>query len=167
MPLEAMFMDLRPPVKGKKCNDLTSYDESLAKRAIETAKRALQFVELGPPIIRRGPRGEASVEIPLMYDGYALDRIHYDPRSGQVIPKGAPPHVFGVEVDSKEISKRASNIISQLRVIEAVEYRGPEQAWAVPIAYGVFLIAHIKVSKDGSEIIPDYKLTEEVRRNVI
>jgi len=56
-------------------------DEKLAKKAIETAKETLQFITVGPPLIRYGPAGEVHVDVPLMYHGYAIDRVHLDPIS--------------------------------------------------------------------------------------
>ncbi len=58
-------------------------------------------------------------------------------------------------------------VLRELRVIDAVEFREPENAWIAPLAWNYIIIAHIKVSYDGNELIPDYGLTEEVRRYAI
>ena len=54
-------------------------DMESANVAIENVKNMLDLLILGPLLIKKGPRGEASIDIPLMYNGYALDRIHFDP----------------------------------------------------------------------------------------
>ncbi len=74
-----------------------------AEKAISLVKELLKYLELGPPIIHYGPRGEIHVDIPLMYNGYALDRMHYDPDSRTLSPKGRPGGSFGVEVSEKEV----------------------------------------------------------------
>nr|CCE69870.1 TPA: hypothetical protein PAB0324.1n [Pyrococcus abyssi GE5] len=35
------------------------------------------------------------------------------------------------------------------------------------MAWESFIIMHVKVSFEGERIVPDYPLTEEVRRNVV
>ncbi len=155
-----------PPVRGAPAAQPGEGLLAAASRAIETARRALPYVVAGPPIIRRGPAGDIHVDVPLMYQGFALDRIHYDPASHSPSPKGRPVHAMLGDMDPSSIAREAEAILGELRVLEAAEYRGPEAAWAVPVAWRSFIIAHIKVSEDGGEIVPDYGLTEEVRRLV-
>lgn len=137
-----------------------------ASRAIETVKAALLHNHR-PPLIMYGPAGEVHVDVPLMYHGLALDRVHYDPGLRAPSPKGRPARAWGVRVDAGEVKAVMESVLKEVRVIDAVEYREPEAAWAVPLAWRNIIIAHIKVSHDGSELIPDYGLTEEVRRYVI
>ncbi len=135
-----------------------SPDPEQAERAIQTVKEALPLMTLGPPL-EHGPPHDRHVDFPLMYQGYALDRIHFDPEKGRPSPKGLP--VRSSLPPTSEIPKL------ELRVLEAAEYREPERCWAVPLAWGPFIVAHVKVTHDGKEIIPDYPLTEEVRRHVL
>ena len=151
-----------PPVKGSPPGKGLSME--LARKAIETAKEALQYLMVGPPIIRYGPAGEVHVDVPLMYHGYAIDRVHFDPLANTPSPKGRPARAWNVRVSAEAVRSTMESIVSELRVLDAAEFREPENAWAIPIAWRNYLIAHIKVSYDGSEIIPDYGLTEEVRR---
>nr|QEK14175.1 hypothetical protein FPV09_02535 [Thermococcus aciditolerans] len=46
-----------------------------------------------------------------------------------------------------------------------VTFREPENCWVVPVAWKSFIILHVRVSADEKELIPDYGLTEEVRRH--
>ena len=155
-----------PPVRGPK-KPAPPIDFECASRAIETVKAALSYIIIGPPLIRYGPAGEVHVDVPLMYQGLALDRVHYDPSLRTPSPKGRPARAWGVRVDVGEVKAVMESVLKEVRVIDAAEYREPEAAWVVPLAWKNIIIAHIKVSHDGSELIPDYGLTEEVRRHVI
>jgi len=144
-----------------------SFNISYASIAIDTVKKALPYMSFTSPIIRQGPSGEVSVDIPLIYQGVAIDRIHYDPLSDTLSPKGRPVRALGVKVSKDGILNRVSGVIKELRVVEAAEFRDPEQAWAVPIAWKSIIVAHVKVTYLGDSIVPDYGLTEELRRQVI
>ncbi|NPA05314.1 MAG: hypothetical protein GXO09_04405 [Crenarchaeota archaeon] len=128
---------------------------------MEAVKAALPYMTLGPPLLHPGPGG-IHVDVPLMYQGFALDRIHYDPVSGEPRPKGMPVHAPGLPEGF-----RVRDFLRELCVVEAVEYREPERAWIVPLRWRVYIVAHVRVSEDGSELIPDYPLTEEVMRRVV
>ncbi len=153
-----------PPVRGEWGGRI---DPGLALRAIESVREALRYMEFGPPIIHRGPGGEVGVDVPLMYHGYALDRVHYDPYTGSPSPKGRPVRALGVTVDENRVLEAMNSVLGELRVLDAAEYRGPEEAWAVPLAWRSFIIAHVKVTRDGRELVPDYGLTEELRRRIL
>jgi len=124
-------------------------------------------MSFGPPIIHEGPGGELHIDFPLMYQGYGIDRVHFDPKAMNPSPKGRPVHCH-VEggIDIREVEEVMYKVVKELRVIDAAEFRGPEDCWAVPLAWKNLIIAHVKVSRDGREIVPDYPLTEEVRRHV-
>ncbi len=137
-----------------------------AARAINTAKAALPYLTLGMPLISRGPEGSLHVDLPLMYNGFAVDRVHFDPLHMSLSPKGRPVRIYG-SVDVSAIIKRVEDLLSGMEVLEGAEYREPENAWAVPVVWRKLIVAHIKV-RDGSwSIVPDYALTEELRRRVV
>lgn len=142
-------------------------DAKSIDRAIEAARETLKHIILGPPLIKRGPRGEIHIDIPILYNGYALDRIHFNPYASSLSPKGRSVHAYDIEVDEKKIRAILEKVKDELEVIEAVEYREPEDAWAVPIKWNRYIVAHLKISRERGEIIPDYPLTEEVRRHVL
>ena len=139
-----------------------------AEKAVNTVKAALGYVTT-TILSRVGPAGDLCVDIALLYHGFALDRIHYDPETGTPSPKGRPvcTHRYGdraaVEEQARELAKR---IPGELWVVEAAEYRAPERVWVVPLAWRHYSVAHVKVSSDGTELVPDYGLTEEVRRYI-
>ncbi len=156
---------MNPPPIRKIPPESPQISKENAERAIETVKSILPLLSIGPPIIRRGPAGEVHIDIPIIYQGYALDRMHFDPSTMELSPKGRPAVSLG-SVDKESVERRVNDVLKELRVLDAAEYREPERCWAVPIAWGPYLVAHIKVSNDGKELIPDYGLTEEVRRYV-
>jgi hypothetical protein len=50
----------------------------------------------------------------------------------------------------------------QLTVLDGAEFREPESCWAVPIAHQGRIVAHVKISSDGTRILPDKKAAEEL-----
>ncbi len=152
-----------PPIKGHSRGSPPISREE-AERAIETVREILHLLVAGPALVRGGPEGW-HVDVPVMYQGYALDRIHLDVDKMEPSPKGRPAR-SSREVDPNEIRGKAEEIVSELRVVDAAEYREPEKCWVVPLAWGPYLVAHVKISSDGREVVPDYGLTEEVRRYV-
>ena len=138
----------------------------MAAKAIETAKATLAYVVVGP-LLPRGPSGDAELVVPLMYNGYALDRMHIDPQTLTPLPKGVPPPRVTEPTDKHSVAKAAEKAVEELRVVEAAEFRCPEDAWVIPLAWRQYIVAHLKVSGDGSEIISDQPLSEEVRRHVV
>ncbi len=135
------------------------------EEAIETARKVLKFIVAGPPLIHEGPRGEVHVDIPLMHQGFALDRVHFDPETMAPSPKGRPARSMGRPPGAAEMRKAMEAVLGQIRVLEGAEYREPERCWVVPLAWKYMIIAHIKVSSETGEIVPDYGLTREVMRH--
>ncbi|MHA1312173.1 MAG: hypothetical protein ACTSQO_14760 [Candidatus Helarchaeota archaeon] len=134
--------------------------------AIEQVKKLIPYLFIGPVFVHRRINGEINVEVPLMYNGFALDRIHFDLRTNSPAPKGHNPFYFNIKVDKKRIKLRMEKILSELKVLDATEFRDPESAWAIPLVWNHFIIAHIKVNFENLEILQDYPLTQEVRRSV-
>ena len=128
-----------------------------AEKAVELVRQALPFFRAGEPIVHPD-----HVDVPVLYLDFAIDRVHYDPRTGNPSPKGAPPHTEPRADDARE---RIDDVLKEAHVLEGAEFREPEDCWVVPVAWKSFIILHVRVSADGSELIPDYHLTEEVRRH--
>ena len=159
-----------------------------AKSALDTVERALPYLVAGPPL--PGPPGPV-LDIPILYDGVALDRMHVSLRHMTPLPKGCaggecledpsarprpypgPPPATRCapaltghpeDVDLADVREAVEKALRELRVLDAVEYRGPEAAWAVPVAWRSLVVLHIRVSRDGSRLLPDPGLTAELRR---
>ena len=139
--------------------------EEKASAAIETVKNILHLIEPGPFIVHKGPKGELHYDIPLMYQGFALDRIHYDPWRKRLLPKGVP-HSVGRGEPPEASYEEVAGLFKELRVLKAAEFRESEQAWAIPVAWRSFIVAHVKIGVNGRDVVPDYPLTEEARRRV-
>ncbi len=153
------------PIRGRKEDVTKPLDFDSLDRAINTAKSLLRYLTSGVPIIRRGPGGEVHVDVPVMYMDFAVDRIHYDPKSRAPSPKGRPVRAYG-DVSSRDVQEVIERVLKEAYVIEAAEFREPEDAWVIPVAWNRIIIIHVKVSSSGEELVPDYGLTEEVRRHV-
>ncbi|NPA47693.1 MAG: hypothetical protein GXO14_03480 [Thermococci archaeon] len=153
-----------PPVRREPLSGGRVLRTEDASKAVDLVRDALRFFRAGEPIVHRGPLVHA--DVPVLYLDFAIDRVHYDPRTGAPSPKGNPVHVR-IEGDLRpdEIIESVEKALKEARVIDACEFRGPEDCWVVPVAWKSFIIMHVRVSADGSELIPDYGLTEEVRRH--
>ncbi|WP_297497201.1 hypothetical protein [Thermococcus sp.] len=128
-----------------------------AENAIELVKQALPLFIAGKPLERPD-----HVDVPVLYLGFAIDAVHYDPAIGGPAPKGAPP----VEKASpEEALESISRALSEAHVLEGAEFREPEDSWVVPVSWRGLIVLHVRVSADGKKLIPDYHLTEEVRRH--
>ncbi len=146
-----------PPIKGSPPRESRVLNNEDAKRAIELVRQAIPFFRAGEPLLRAD-----HVDVPVMYMDFAIDCIHYDPRTRNPAPKGAPPHGAMEYEDARD---RIDEVIGDSEVLDGAEFREPEDCWVVPVAWEGFIIFHVRVSADGSELIPDYHLTEEVRRH--
>ncbi len=151
-----------PPIRGGR--GYFRLSPEAAGRAIDTVKAALPYVTV-TVLARRGPAGDFCVDVALMYHDFALDRVHFDPESVAPSPKGRPVCLWGEgAVDQKAVKDAMVEFLKEFRVLDAVEFREPERAWVVPLAWRNYIVAHVRVSVDGSELVPDYGLTEEVHR---
>ena len=148
-----------PPIRRGPIRESRSLNPEDAARAIELVKQAVQFFRAGEPIVHPD-----HIDVPVMYLDFAIDRVHYDPRTGNPAPKGGPPHCEPSAAGDRGAKERIDEILKEAYVLEGAEFREPEDCWVVPVAWKNFIILHVRVSADGKELIPDYPLTEEVRR---
>ena len=146
-----------PPIRGPPGRSEPPVEED-AEKAVELVKKALPFFRAGRSIHR--PNG---VDVPVLYLDFAIDRMHFNPLSGTPLPKGFPGHFRDFECSS--IEEKAREVLRELKVIDACEFREPEDCWVIPLAWKNFIVLHVRVSRDGKELVPDYGLTEEVRRH--
>ncbi|KUH34522.1 hypothetical protein APY94_01505 [Thermococcus celericrescens] len=145
-----------PHLHRQPCNDALNIEN--AERAIELVRKALPLFRAGEPILK--PDG---VDVPVLYLNFAIDRLHYDPERRIPLPKGRPRSSRPFEVEG--IAEEAERILKEVRVLPAAEFREPENCWVVPVAWRSFVVLHVRISADGKEIVPDYGLTEEIRRH--
>jgi hypothetical protein len=147
-----------PPIRREPRTEDRPLKPEDGKKAVELVREALPFFRVGEPITHPD-----HIDVPVFYLDFAIDRIHYDGKAKSPRPKGAPPHGSAAANpgEAREVIERA---LKEARVLDAAEFREPEDCWVVPVAWKSFIILHVRVSREGEELIPDYGLTEEVRR---
>lgn len=151
-----------PPLRR---GSLKSISQEMASMAVETVKVLLEYIVPGPLLVHRHPDG-LSIDVPVMYNGVALDRVHYDLLLEGFSPKGRPALAMVESFDIARVEARVKELFGELRAVDAAEFREPEDCWVVPLAWGSFIVAHIRVSRDGGEVVPDRGLTAEVSSRV-
>ena len=151
-----------PPLK-KEASKFIS--QEMAAKAVETVRVLVNYIVPGPLLVHHHPDG-LSIDVPVMYNGVALDRLHYDLSLQGFSPKGRPARVLVDSFDAGSVESRVRELFGELRVVDAAEFREPEDCWVVPLAWGSFIVAHIRVSRDGGEVVPDRGLTAEVSSRV-
>ncbi|AFK23148.1 hypothetical protein [Pyrococcus sp. ST04] len=139
-------------------------DVENARRAIQTVENAIPLMRVGRPIVHRTPEG-LHIDVPILYMDFAVDRMHFDPMTMKPSPKGYPVHFQG-DVNIEDVMNAVEGVLRALKPLQACEFRKPERSWVVPVAWESFIVLHVKVSEDGRSIVPDYPLTEEIRRRL-
>ncbi|CAB49407.1 hypothetical protein [Pyrococcus abyssi] len=102
----------------------------LARKAIDTVRKALPLFIPAPPIVHRDPEGY-HIDVPILYMDFAVDRVHFNAETNAPFPKGSPVS-SKVPPKSEEVVERMKAILEESRVLEACEFRKPERAWVVP-----------------------------------
>ncbi|WP_297438063.1 hypothetical protein [Thermococcus sp.] len=147
-----------PPIRREPRAEDISLKPEDGRKAVELVRGALPLFRAGEPIAHPD-----HVDVPVFYLDFAIDMIHYDGKTKMPRPRGAPPH-GSAAVNRREAREVVDRVLKEARVLDAAEFREPEDCWVVPIAWKSFIIFHVRVSREGEELIPDYGLTEEVRR---
>ncbi len=134
-----------------------------AAQAVETAKEAKKYFSPGKIWTQQAPRGEVIIKAAIIYQGVAVGALEFNPLDGTVLPRGYHPRVFNSHVSLETIRQKLPTVVSGLTVLNGAEYREPEACWVIPIAYNSKIVAHIKISYDGTHIIPDYPTSQEMQ----
>ena len=154
-----------PPVPAVPATGVTGAQlpPGVALKAVTTARDAKKYLAPGKVWIDRGPAGEMTVKAAIVYQGVAVGALEFDPVSGAVLPRGYHSRVFSVAMPTDTIKQRLPNIVANLRILGAAEYRDPEHSWVIPLAYNAEVVAHIKVYQGGIHIVPNYPVTQEMQ----
>lgn len=147
-----------PPIRREPRVEYRPLKPEDGKKAVELVREALPLFRAGEPITHPD-----HVDVPVLYLNFGIDRIHYDGKAKMPRPKGAPSHVSAT-TNPKEAREVIEQVLKEARVLNAAEFRESEDCWVIPVAWKSFIILHVRVSHKGEELIPDYGLTEEVRR---
>ena len=141
-------------------------------RAFNTPQNAINSVATGRACIaslipgkiwsHRAPRGEFEIKGSLTLGDAIVVVLRFSPEDGSVLPKG----LHGLSAARSEIispvESRLKQLPKELVVLDGAEFREPESCWAVPVAHKGRIVGHIKISSDGSTVLPDKKATEEL-----
>ena len=163
-----MRQPVPPPPPGQaapppQIGSLSKIQLSNASLAVATAKKAKSYLTAGKVWAVIGPRGETDIKAAILYDGTAVAVLHFNPEDGSILLLGVHP-IVGMTTDQIEnIKKEVPAIVEGLEVLDGAEYREPENAWVVPLAYKNMIIAHLKIYVDGIHIIPDYPANQEMQ----
>lgn len=133
-----------------------------ALKAVEIAKEVKKYILPGKIWMMRGPAGDMEIKAALVYQGVALDVLRFNPINGELLACGFNPKAYSCTVSLDAVRSRLPTIMAGLVVLEGAEYREPEACWAVPLACGGKIVAHIKVYYDGIHVVPDYPATQEM-----
>ena len=66
-------------------------------------------------------------------------------------------------MQNDRVKREFSSVVGTLRVLNGAEYREREAVWAIPIACRGAIVAHLKVSRDGTRVMPNYPEEQEMR----
>lgn len=133
-----------------------------AIRAAATAKAALPTFQPGRVWNHTAPKGESEIKGALNHNQEPVIMLRFSPVDGSLLPKG----LHGLNQSTPEtiaiVEKKLKEIAVALVVLDGAEFREPECCWALPIAHQGRIVAHLKVSADGTTIQPDRKALEEL-----
>lgn len=133
-----------------------------ALKAVASARGCISSLAAGKVWKHRAPHG-IEIKGALTIDGSAVVILHFSPEDGSVLPKGLHGFSEGTPELISNIENRLKDYPEKLVVLEGAEFREPEACWAVPLVCDGRIVAHIKVSSDGTEIMPDKKASEEIQ----
>ena len=138
--------------------------EENAHRAIATAQTAVSDLEAGNVFLKREPRGELIVKGVLSFNGMPVAALRFNPASGALMPKGLHPLPCDAPDSLEKFRAELGILVKSVKVMPGAEFREPEFCWAVPLVHSGRIVADIKISGSGDQVIEDRKLVEELRQ---
>ena len=161
----ALGQTKKPPAQPKPI--LSRLPQEIVKNAslaVTTAQKAKKYLTAGRVWSMVGPRGEVEVKAAIIYDGTAVAVLHLNPSDGSLLPLGISPVETKVSPQVIENVKRnLPAIVNSLEILNGAEYREPESAWCIPLAYKNMIVAHLKIYVDGTHVVPDYPANQEMQ----
>jgi hypothetical protein len=152
-----------PPQPGRPLTGIQQDIINNALLAVATAEKAKAYLLAGEVWSMTAPRGEVEVKAAIVYEGTAVAVLHFNPSDNSLLPVGVRPAAIGVPTQIENIKRNLPAIVSGLEILNGAEYREPENAWIVPLAYKNMIVAHLKIHADGIHIVPDYPANQEIR----
>jgi len=148
---------LTPPLG----EEIPSIEEAV--KAVAAAQRAVHLLKPGSIWEHRGPAGDMVFKAALMYRGRCISVIEFSPETGRLLPKGFCPIRYRITVPKYKVKRELLSVVGILRALNGAEYREREAAWEIPIACRGAIVAHLKISRDGTRVMPDYPEEQEMR----
>jgi hypothetical protein len=133
-----------------------------ASKAIAAARANISRLIGGRAWRHRTPHGANEIKGSLLFDDSPVVVLHFSPEDGSILPKGLHGLTEGRSDIIALVEARLKDIPQQLNVLDGAEFREPESCWAVPIVHQGRIVAHLKISSDGTQILPDKKAVEEL-----
>jgi len=132
--------------------------------AVTTAQKITNQLTPGKVWIKRAPAGEIELKAGILYQGTVVAVLHFNPQDGSLLPLGIHPRIYQIPAKNmiQVIKNQLPNIIRELKILSAAEFREPEASWVFPVALGNTIVSHIKVYYDGIHIVPDYPANQEM-----
>ena len=133
-------------------------------KVVENAEIVKEYLKPGDVWVTKTPAGEVLIKGALIYQDNVVGVVEFNPVDGQILPQGYHPrYVTELKVPLDEIRQRLNQLISQFKIVKAVEYRERESCWEVPLMYNNMIVSHIRIYYDGVHVLPDYPASEEMR----
>lgn len=161
-----------PKDKGPLHGKPLSPAEQQARRACNTQENAIAAVTTGRTSLTRvqagrvwtkcAPKGDYEIKGCLLLDGEPVVVLHFSPEDGSLLPKGLHALSVGRPEVSELVEKQLEMIVSEVTVLDGAEFREPEFCWMVPVAHRGRIVAHLRVTADGTSVIADKKAKEEL-----
>ena len=128
---------------------------------------ALALTPPPPPNMENGvspsPAGKIELKAALVYGERCVAVLTLYPETGRPLPLGWRP-LRGLPVAQwRAVKGILPSVVRRLKVLDGAEYLERENGWAVPIAYRGEVVARLRVTRDGKQVIPDYPAEQEMR----
>ncbi len=133
-----------------------------AARALETARQVVPLLQAGRLWTRRAPGGETELKGALLYRQAVVGVVRFHPLEGTVLPQGLHPRVYTARANLAVVEENFRQLLRQIQLAPAGEYREPEACWVFPLSVNGLCIAELKIYSDGIHVVPDYVASQEM-----
>lgn len=125
-----------------------------AEQAVSTVQAALARLTVGSSIVKTDKRGEKKLEVMLQLDGNTVSKIHLNPATGEILPKGQKVLAYTVSASLEQAVKIVQQALPNLEA--ASVSLGKKGEWKVDITLKkIIVVATIKVDGGNGSILPD------------
>jgi len=146
--------------KGEKTDLMAFNTPDNAIKALASARTSLRFLTPGTTWLPKSPGEQFEIKASLMLEKTPVAALRFNAEDGTILPKGMRATNEGKPEVQEMVQSLLSEIIKELDVLDGVEFRQSDLCWSVPLAYRNRIVAHMKVSGDGVDVLP-YKKTAE------